>query len=128
MKHKILPLFFVSACGFGTQTIEELDPNAIPVLPEQIVYEEDIDPIFEFYCTACHGANENIVANEILLTEEIDVVAFCDLVIQEAFIERSMPPGGARRLTSSEEALLVRWMEFQNQIDPSLCSTVVDIP
>jgi uncharacterized membrane protein len=133
MHKKLLLLLFFSACGFGTQTIEELDPNVVPALPEQIVYEDDIDPIMEFYCTACHGAG-NVAAQGILLTEEADILAFCNEVIVELFIDQAMPPGGARRLTSSEKALLARWMEFQNQADPEpdpnlkVCSFVSEIP
>jgi uncharacterized membrane protein len=122
MRYRWLLALFVSACGFGTQSIEELDPDAIPQVP---VYNADVAPIVEYYCIACHQGK--FAADDVILSEEADVLAFCDLIAEQVFLSRDMPPGAARRLAPSEEVILKRWMQTQNQIDPSFCSSSIGL-
>jgi uncharacterized membrane protein len=118
----LLLALLVSACGFGTQSIEDLDPDAIPQVP---VYETDVAPIVEYYCIACHQGQ--LAADDVVLSVEADVLAFCDLIAEQVFLTREMPPGAARRLTPTEEAILQRWMQAQNQIDPGFCSSSIGL-
>ena len=122
MRYQLMLALFVSACGFGTQSIEDLDPNSIPQVP---AYEADVAPIIEYYCIACHQGQ--FAANGIILSTEDDVVALCDLVAEQMFFSREMPPGAARRLTPAEEAILKRWMQTQNQADATLCTSAIGL-
>lgn len=114
-------------CGFGTQTLEEVDPDAIPANP---TYSEHVAPILDFYCVACHDPNGQVGAlgddkrkDSFYGLEDddggedgIDLTNFAAVVdefddIEGTILLREMPPGGARRLTAREEAILSRWAD-----------------
>jgi hypothetical protein len=113
-----------TACGFGTLSLEEVDPDAIPPNP---TYSQDIAPMMDYYCVACHDAKGQIGAQgddkRKAATpygddggEGIDLTSFEGVVgefeeVEETILERSMPPGAARRLTARDEAILFRWAE-----------------
>jgi hypothetical protein len=104
MRHTILSLpFFISACAFGSQSFDEVAPDAIPAV---VTYNEHIQPIMSFYCTSCHGEGRTF---DIDLTNEGELLDECDDV-GEQVRSGEMPPGGARRLTSLDDALLSQWI------------------
>jgi mono/diheme cytochrome c family protein len=97
----------LSACNFGAANIEEVDPEAIPLEP---TYSAHIQPIMEFYCVACHDPEGQAgAAQDVDLTSYEAVVNDYDDIAEALFDKRYMPPGGARRLSSEDEATLARW-------------------
>lgn len=118
---RLLLLFLLGACAFGSLPIEEVDD--IPELPD---YEVHVAPIMDFYCTACHGAG-NLFAGDVSLTSEAEALNFCNEIDNQVFGIRAMPPGGARRLTAREEVILRRWLDNGKCEDgETLCNEQAD--
>jgi hypothetical protein len=102
-----LLLLSAFGCAFGTGTLEEVDPAAIPERP---TYAEHIQPMMDFYCAACHDPEGQVGAIEGLdVTSYEAVVDDFDEIAESVFEEHSMPPAGARQLSSLDEAILERW-------------------
>ena len=87
-------------CGFGDQTLDEVDPGAAPLEP---TWSAHVEPIMYRRCTACHSEDAQ--------PGEVDGYGFetCDKLKtheeefrESTFEEKTMPPGGAERLTSAE--------------------------
>jgi hypothetical protein len=96
------------ACPAGNLTLEELDPAAIPAEP---TYTEHVQPILDYYCSACHDQNGQV--GDI---EGIDTTNYDDVVdefddIEDSIQDRFMPPANARQLTPREIAILGRWKD-----------------
>lgn len=97
----------LTACGEGTGTLDEVDPEAAPQTP---TYTEHVAPIMDLYCTACHAADAQ--------PGELDGYGYdtCDKVrrnwsglVETAFVYENMPPGGAERVSEAHKLTLQRW-------------------
>lgn len=97
------------ACVSGDAPLSVVDPDAAPRVP---AYEAHIAPIMERYCTACHAADAQ--------PGEVDGFGYetCQKVrrnwggvIWTVFETRTMPPGGAQRVTAADELTLQRWYD-----------------
>jgi hypothetical protein len=100
----------LGACSIG----EKVDPALIPERP---TYAEDIAPILDSYCTACHDADGPLGA-----IDGVDLSSYDEVVAEFREVELevgadsmpprvgadSMPPSG-KGLTGLEKATLERW-------------------
>ncbi len=100
-------LWGLVGCGFGDRSLEAVDPEAAPLEP---TWSADIEPIMHLRCTACHAPDAQ--------TGEVDGYGFetcAKLKKNESefrettFDEKTMPPGGAERLTAAEVLAVERW-------------------
>jgi mono/diheme cytochrome c family protein len=99
----------VVACGLGDGTLEELDPAAVP---EVVTYSQHIQPRMEYYCVSCHNPDGPLGnAGGWDLSSYLLVRAAYRSIERAALTERSMPPGGARRLTAEDAAIFRRWRD-----------------
>ncbi len=99
----------LGACVAGDGTLEEIDPEAAPLNP---TYSQHVAPLMDLYCTACHAEDAQPGEIEGYGYETCDKVrsGWEDLV-ETSFIEKTMPPGGAPRITSAHQLLLERWFD-----------------
>lgn len=102
----MLALVLVSACGDAT--LDEVDPGAAPASP---TYFDDVAPIMAARCVPCHA--DGAQPGDNIAGYGYDT---CDKVksgwgglVSTGFVDKTMPPGGAERITSSEELTLQRW-------------------
>ncbi len=102
-------LGLMTACGGGEGLLEEVDPEAAPANP---TYAEHVAPIMDRYCVACHSEDAQ--------PGEVDGFGYetCRKVRQNwgsvvwtVFETKTMPPGGAQRVTSVDQLTLQRWYE-----------------
>jgi hypothetical protein len=97
----------LSGCALGDAPLEEVDPEAIPA---QVTWDDHVAPLMDRYCAGCHS--EELVSGA---PEGLDYrrYAFARCTFEEieevTLQEGSMPPGGARRLTGEDKAVLRRW-------------------
>jgi hypothetical protein len=96
-------------CAAGGNDLAEIDPAAAPANP---TWTENIQPLMERYCTACHDPDEQGG------TQHGVDLSTCPLTRQQrhsveevVFDSKSMPPGGADRLRSWEQLMLRRWYD-----------------
>lgn len=107
--HWLLCALLLGGCAFGDASLAEVDPGTLPARP---TYAEHIRPMMDFYCAACHDPDGQIGAQEgIDLTRYDDIVDEFEEIAEQVFEERTMPPGGARRLSARDEEILARWAE-----------------
>jgi len=95
--------------GCGEDNFGVVDPA---VLPAVVSFEKHIAPRMNYYCVGCHNQNGQLgnaggwnlegYWRTRLSIESIEKVSFED---------KSMPPGGARRMTSWDAALFRKWRE-----------------
>jgi uncharacterized membrane protein len=99
----------LAGCGGGEGTLEEVDPEAAPMEP---TYTEHVAPIMDRYCVSCHSAEA--------LPGRVDGYGYGTCaevrdnwggVVWTVFEGKTMPPGGAPRVTSSDQLTLRRWHE-----------------
>jgi uncharacterized membrane protein len=110
-------------------------------LPEALVYEQIISPIFDARCASCHSESKSkddlMLHNpEVILKggEEGAVIvpgnAFESLLIKRILLpevhEDHMPPKGKRQLTEEETALLVWWIDQQAPFDKTVADLAVN--
>ncbi len=94
-------------CGLGDGTLEEVDPASIPA---EVTYTQHIKPRMEYFCVACHNPDASLGnAGGWDLSTYLLVRASYDSIATTSFLKRTMPPGGARRLTAEDEAYFNRW-------------------
>jgi uncharacterized membrane protein len=99
----------VCACGGGTGDLAQVDPMAAPQTP---TYTEHVGPIMDRYCTACHAKDAQPGALEGFDYSTCDgVKRGWGGVVETVFFTETMPPGGAQRVTSSDELTLERWYD-----------------
>lgn len=94
------------ACGLGDQTLAEVDPAA---LPQQVSYTRYVQPRVDYYCTACHTHDGPLGAAGRTDLSNYDEVRHAFDRSMEQIVSKRMPPGGARRLTARDQAILERW-------------------
>lgn len=102
-------LLALVGCGGGEGTLEEVDPLAAPLEPG---YTEHVAPIMERYCTPCHSAQAlpGRVAGFGYGTCA-EVRDNWGSVVWTVFETKTMPPGGAPRVTAEDQLTLRRWHE-----------------
>ncbi len=100
----LLPLL---ACAEGVGPLDVVDPDAAPAHP---TYNTHVAPIVDYYCVSCHSKDAQPGA--------VDGYAYdsCAQVrdgwhdfYETTVTKKSMPPGGALRVTSTEALILTRW-------------------
>ncbi len=100
-------LITLCACGGGTGELGEVDPEAAPATP---TYTAHVGPIMDRYCTACHAADAQPGP-----LEGLDYSTCSGVrrgwggVLETVIFTETMPPGGAERVTSSDQLTLERW-------------------
>lgn len=108
--------FLLSAlcgCGKGSQDLPTVAPDSIPTT---VTWTAHIQPLMQFYCTACHFSSQKSrpgadCEEESMNLNDYDSVVNCIPNILEAVEKaQNMPPGGARRMTSLHKALLRAWL------------------
>jgi mono/diheme cytochrome c family protein len=121
MKHTVIVLgaaaMFVGAMAPFSITAQTGAPQAPPAAPaNRINFETEVRPIFEAYCTSCHGGARP--AGGTRLTFKDDADARTRLVDDDAFWDRvatevatkQMPPAGRKAPTDAQRELLVEWI------------------
>lgn len=107
-----------SGCGFGDQTLADLNPEAAPLHPETVA---DIQPILEHYCVSCHSQDapawqsvgpylddpSRVETEACRIYRSIETVGY-------------MPPGVMDRPTESELLTLENWVRDRVG-DPANC-------
>lgn len=121
----LLFVALVVACGSGGDTLENVDPNVVPLDPDfQLVVN-----IMERACVPCHeeGSNDEGPDDSIrradLAPGAIAFQTYPDLetcesivehrtdIVDRALDENDMPPGAWPRLSSEERLIILRWIE-----------------
>lgn len=93
----------------GEGTLLEVDPDAAPARP---TYTEHVAPLMEHYCTACHAPDAQAGEQEGYGYETCSKVrSNWWPLVETTFEEKTMPPGGAERVTSAHQLTLERWFE-----------------
>ena len=92
-------------CAFGAQTIDEVDPDSIPLNP---TYTNDVAPIIDYYCLSCHDSAGPFFEEPPLESLD-DVQDEFEGVVTEVFGQRTMPPGGAQQPTPREVEIIKLW-------------------
>lgn len=109
MKLLLLPCSLLLTLSCGGEPIEAVDPETIP---ETVTWTGEVQPMLDRYCQGCHTA-ETVAGG----AGEIDFgsyrVAVCEWeeLAEVVLEERSMPPGGASRLTARDIAILRSWRD-----------------
>jgi uncharacterized membrane protein len=103
----LLALLGISACGVGDGTLADVDPESVPA---DVAYTTHVQPRIDHYCTSCHNP-DGLLGNAggWDFSSYQRVRGAIDLIRQVAFEEKSMPPGGARRMSVRDAAILERW-------------------
>lgn len=91
-------------CGFGDMSLHEVDPEAAPQHP---TWHDHIEPIMYLRCTACHEGGQNDAVFDTCTQLKRRERSFR----LTTFEEKSMPPGGADRLSAWEVLAIERWFE-----------------
>lgn len=103
----VAALVLVAGCGIGDSTLDELDPGAVPAV---VTYRQHVQPRLDYYCVSCHNPDGPLgSAGGWDLSTYLFVRAAHASIMDAAVSRRSMPPGGARRLTPTDEAVLRKW-------------------
>ena len=98
------------ATGCGDLALEDVAPESIPALPTYAVH---IQPIVSHYCVPCHSettrpGKRGEESDQNYTTYEGTVAGYHGIETN-VLKKDKMPPGAARRVTSWEKAVLVRW-------------------
>ena len=94
-------------CGMGDATLDEVDPEAAPANP---TWSAHVERIMEVRCTACHDPDAQPGEASGYGFETCEKARrYEDPFIRTAIDEKTMPPGGAERLTSAEALTMLRW-------------------
>ena len=114
----------VVACGSGGGTLEDVDPNAVPLDPDfQLIVN-----IMDRACVPCHqeGANDDgpdsmgdtapsRSARGFSTYPDLEtcqsIVDHQEDIVDRALRENDMPPGAWPRLSSEERLIILRWIE-----------------
>lgn len=96
-------------CGLGDASLTDVDPDAIPAT---VSYEADVGPRIDYYCVSCHHADgqQGNAGGWDFSSYELVKASFGSIELT-AIQDKSMPPGGARRLTARDAAILLRWRD-----------------
>ncbi|MCA9537247.1 MAG: hypothetical protein KC620_00080 [Myxococcales bacterium] len=115
MRRTFLLAALLSGCAFGSSHLDEVDPEAAPATP---TWSAHVLPILEHRCTACHAddALPGKAAGYGFGTCA-EAKRHWGELYETAFIELSMPPGGAPRLESWEMLTLQRWHDQGGRCD-----------
>ncbi len=100
-----LALFTCAGCAFGSDPLEVVDPAAAPERP---TWTQDVQPIMDYYCTTCHSPSGALNVGVSLDTCDNTRRSFGS-VWSTAADSKSMPPGGALRVSSYDLLILDRW-------------------
>ncbi len=97
----------LAGCGLGDEALEDVDPGAVP---QRVTYEAHVQPRLEYYCVACHNPHGSLgnAGGWNLSSYRLVKASFASLE-QAALVKQIMPPGGARRLTAEDAAILRQW-------------------
>ena len=95
------------ACGLGNDTLEQDDPAA---LPQTVTYARHVRPRMEHYCTGCHSPDSQIgtAGGWDFSSYALTRASFAS-IDAAALRAATMPPGGARKLSSRDIAIFRRW-------------------
>jgi hypothetical protein len=102
----ILAALAVSACGFGSGSLDSVDPGSIPDQPD---YATDIAPILTHYCTNCHSQHAPAWSQAGPFFDRQSEAEGWACVSWLTIADGSMPPGALDRLTTREQAIFQRW-------------------
>ncbi|MBI3502970.1 MAG: hypothetical protein HY063_14360 [Bacteroidetes bacterium] len=69
---------------------------------EDVSYANDIQPLFDAHCNKCHSWDSYAKAKQLADDGRLRAVTIT---------ERSMPPGGQKRLTLKERKKIYCWLE-----------------
>jgi uncharacterized membrane protein len=94
--------------------------TAILALPRPVddsggpVAFEDVLPIIQARCVACHAAKptqEGIAAppKGVILEQPVQIRALAAAINQQAAVARAMPPGNMTHITDAERHMIARW-------------------
>lgn len=106
-----LALLLWSGCGEGTGTLEEVDPEAAPMQP---TWSEHIAGILEERCTACHSEDSQLGEASGYGYDTCEKTKRSENwrgLIETGLESKTMPPGGADKITPAEALALTRWWE-----------------
>ncbi|MCA9668430.1 MAG: hypothetical protein KC503_22720 [Myxococcales bacterium] len=103
-------LVCLCTAGCGAADLADIDPAAIP---EQPTYDGDVRPMMAYYCVGCHAPKTQLGPNlsGYDYSSYSGVIAGFSGIEETVFVAGNMPPGGARKLTLYEQAVLARWQE-----------------
>lgn len=108
-------LVLLGGCGFGSGTLDDVDPEAAPMQP---TYQAHVAPIMTRYCTACHASDAQPGEVEGYGYETCDKVRRNWRSIEDTVFEKdNMPPGLGRRVTEPERLALQRWWDQGGMCD-----------
>lgn len=97
----LILVVLLPACGSGSGTLAEVDPNAAPQDPTF----EQVFSVIERQCVPCHGP-----AGPALSTCD-EIKRSLQGIDDTSVTGNSMPPGAWPRLTSREKLMLRRWLD-----------------
>ena len=116
-----LPALLLPACESGDLTLDEADPDAVPLHP---TYEQ-VYAIVNRECTPCHEGSDDeeddgdyalapksrvVAEDDAPLETCTDIVALRNDILEQIDSD-SMPPGAWPRLTSEQKLLIRRWID-----------------
>ena len=120
----LLLILLAVGCGSGGGTLEDVDPNAVPLDPDfQLIVN-----IMDLACVPCHqeGANDDgpdSIGDTASLSGASGFSTYPDLetcqsivdhqadIVDRALDKNDMPPGAWPRLSSEERLIILRWIE-----------------
>ena len=97
----------VCGCGLGDGDVDSLGIGATPAV---VTYSQHIMPRMEYYCVACHNPDSSLGngGGWDFSSYKLVRAAFASIT-SAAITRRTMPPGGARKLTVDDIAYFRRW-------------------
>ena len=105
----------LSACVSGDGTLEQIDPEAAPTVP---TYTGHVGPIMDRYCTACHAEDAQPgKVDGYGYGTCLEVKENWGSIVWTVYETKTMPPGGAQRMTSADKLTLQRWYRQGAQCD-----------
>ena len=102
-------LLVLIGCGEGAGTLEEVDPEAAPLQP---TWSEHISGIMEERCATCHAQESQLGELEgrsYGTCEEVKRPGNWQGLVTTGLERKTMPPGGADKITPAEALALRRW-------------------
>lgn len=112
------------ACGSGGGSLEDVDPNAVPLDPDfQLIVN-----IMDRACVPCHeegsndegpddssGGNASFGTSAFQTYPDLEtcqsIVDHTADIVDRALNKNDMPPGAWPRLSSEERLIILRWIE-----------------